>query len=326
MSYPDIKRGSTDKTIDVFIQDSSSTTGAGLTGLVFNSAGLVCYYRRGATGSATALTLATQTVGGAHSDGGFVEISSANMPGHYRLDLSDAVIAAGVDVVTIALKGATNMAPCNVRIPLVDHDPQLDTAAILVDTGTTLQGEVDGIQADTEDIQSRLPAALTADGNIKADTLRVGGTLQTAGDIPALITTVDTVVDAILLDTGTDGVVVAASSKTGYSLASTGMDIVVLPAAVLAQINAEADSAIVTYGLDHLVFTSVVGADIADNSIIARLASKSATADWDSFVNTTDSLQAISDQVTEGGGGSGDATLDNQAKILAIIQADVSEC
>lgn len=35
-----------------------------------------------------------------------------------------------------------------------------DTAAILIDTGTTLQAELDGIQADTEDIQSRIPAAL----------------------------------------------------------------------------------------------------------------------------------------------------------------------
>lgn len=33
-------------------------------------------------------------------------------------------------------------------------------ADILTDTGTTLQGELDGIQADTEDIQSRIPAAL----------------------------------------------------------------------------------------------------------------------------------------------------------------------
>jgi hypothetical protein len=35
-----------------------------------------------------------------------------------------------------------------------------DTNAILVDTSTTLQAELDGIQADTEDIQTRLPAAL----------------------------------------------------------------------------------------------------------------------------------------------------------------------
>lgn len=33
---------------------------------------------------------------------------------------------------------------------------------ILTDTGTTLQAELDGIQADTEDIQSRLPAALVS--------------------------------------------------------------------------------------------------------------------------------------------------------------------
>lgn len=47
--------------------------------------------------------------------------------------------------------------------------------AILTDTGTTLQGELDGIQADTEDIQARLPAALTGDGNIKADMLAISG-------------------------------------------------------------------------------------------------------------------------------------------------------
>lgn len=69
MAKRTIKAGATDQTVDIFIQDSSSTTGAGKTGLAYNTASLVCYYRKGATGSATALTLATQTVGGAHSDG-----------------------------------------------------------------------------------------------------------------------------------------------------------------------------------------------------------------------------------------------------------------
>ena len=118
-----IKVGSTDVTLDVFIQDSSSTIGAGLTGLVFNSASLVCYYRRGALGSATALTLATQTVGGAHSDGGFVEVSAANMPGMYRLDLSDAIVATGVPYVSIMLKGAANMAPVTIELQLTAFDP-----------------------------------------------------------------------------------------------------------------------------------------------------------------------------------------------------------
>lgn len=43
-----------------------------------------------------------------------------------------------------------------------------DIDDILVDTGTTLQAEVDGIQADTEDIQSRIPAALVG-GRIDAN-------------------------------------------------------------------------------------------------------------------------------------------------------------
>ena len=112
-------KGSTDVSVNVFIQDSSSSVGAGLTGLVYNSSGLVCYYCR--PGSAAAqLTLATQTVTGSHSDGGFVEISSANMPGIYRLDLSDAILASGVDSVVVMLKGATNMAPCVLEIQLTN--------------------------------------------------------------------------------------------------------------------------------------------------------------------------------------------------------------
>lgn len=39
--------------------------------------------------------------------------------------------------------------------------------------------------------------------------------------------TIDTVVDAILADTGTDGVVVAAASKTGYALSAAGVDAVI---------------------------------------------------------------------------------------------------
>jgi uncharacterized protein (UPF0333 family) len=58
-------------------------------------------------------------------------------------------------------------------------------ADILVDTGTTLQAEVDGIQADTEDIQSRIPAALTAGGNIKADVLALSGDATAADNSEA---------------------------------------------------------------------------------------------------------------------------------------------
>ena len=118
MAKCEIVAGSVDQTIDVFIQDSSVTTGAGLTGLVFNTANLVCYYRKGATGTPTALSLVTQTVGGAHSDGGFVAVDGTNCPGQYRLDLSDTIVATPGRV-TIYLRGAANMTPCLVEIEIV---------------------------------------------------------------------------------------------------------------------------------------------------------------------------------------------------------------
>ena len=115
-----LTKASTDVTLIVFVQDSSSTTGAGLTGLVYNSAGLACYYVRPGS-AAAALSLATQTVTGAHADGGFVEIDSTNMAGFYRLDLSDAVCATGVDSVAMSLRGASNMAPLSIEVQLIDQ-------------------------------------------------------------------------------------------------------------------------------------------------------------------------------------------------------------
>ena len=112
-----IKPGTTDITIYLFIPDSSSAVGAGLTGLVYNAGGLVASYVR-PLAARQAITLATQTVTGAHADGGFVEVDSSNMPGLYRFDLPDAVCAAGVPSVVVMLKGAANMPPIALEIDL----------------------------------------------------------------------------------------------------------------------------------------------------------------------------------------------------------------
>ncbi len=122
MAKRTFKAGVTSQTVDVFIMDSSSTIGAGLSGLAFNTAGLKAYYRKGATGSATAITLATQTVGGAWSSGGFVEIDATNMKGVYRLDVPDTVFASS-PWATLYLYGATNMAPVALELEIVAIDP-----------------------------------------------------------------------------------------------------------------------------------------------------------------------------------------------------------
>jgi hypothetical protein len=112
-----IAAGSTDVTINVFVKNKTLNDGSGLTGLVFNTGSLTCYYIRPGA-NATVLNLVTQTVTGAHTDGGFVEIDSTNMPGIYRLDLADAILASGVGTVQIMLQGAANMAPAVIEIQL----------------------------------------------------------------------------------------------------------------------------------------------------------------------------------------------------------------
>ena len=118
-----IKKGATSRSVHVFIRDSASTTGAGLAGLVFNTAGLTAYYTRPGAAE-TAIALATQTVIGAYASGGFVQIGAVNSAGLYRLDLPDAVLASGVDFVSVILRGAANMEPCALQIQLTVADLQ----------------------------------------------------------------------------------------------------------------------------------------------------------------------------------------------------------
>jgi len=92
-------------------------------------------------------------------------------------------------------------------------------------------------------------------------------------------------------------------------------DLVDLSIGALASINSQVDTALADIGLDHLVAAAVIGTDVTDNSIIAKLVSKSATADWDSFSNTTDSLEAHRDETA--------SSFTSNAAAVATAQADL---
>jgi hypothetical protein len=114
-------KGSTSNIEQIFIADSSSTTGAGLTGLTNATSGLTAYYHRKADTTATAISLVTMTVG-TFTSSGFKEIDSTNMPGWYQFCPPDACYATGD--CAIHLKGATNMAPLPIEIQLTVADFQ----------------------------------------------------------------------------------------------------------------------------------------------------------------------------------------------------------
>lgn len=137
-----IVKGSVSQTIEVFIKDSSSTTGAGLTGLAYNTAGLTAYYYRQGAAAATAITLATMTLG-TWATGGFVVVDGTNAPGLYQLGLPDAAVAGGADYVDVYLKGATNMVQTVARIQLDNR--MRDT----IRTGTAQAGAAGTITLDS---------------------------------------------------------------------------------------------------------------------------------------------------------------------------------
>ncbi len=93
-----------------------------------------------------------------------------------------------------------------------------------------------------------------------------------------------------IIDTNVDAikVVTDATGTTG-----TGLSAIPWNASWDAEVQSEVIDALTLFGLDHLVVSSVTGTDVTDDSIIAKLVSASATADWDDYTNTSDSMEAI---------------------------------
>ncbi len=115
MSYL-VKAGSVDQSVRILALDS--TTGAPVTTLVYNSAGIdLEYHREGADPVDIAeATLANLSAG--HADGGFLHIAK----GMYRLDLPDAAVAAGAKSCSVT-GSATGVVFREVLINLVAFDP-----------------------------------------------------------------------------------------------------------------------------------------------------------------------------------------------------------
>lgn len=109
-------------TVNVFIRDNSVTTGAGLTGLAWNSAGLTAGYILGPRVNPTALALVTTLVTGPWVSGGFVQLNAVTAPGWYRLDLPDVIFQTparqAVNFTNVLLFGAVNMEPVSIEIQI----------------------------------------------------------------------------------------------------------------------------------------------------------------------------------------------------------------
>lgn len=152
----------------------------------------------------------------------------------------------------------------------------VDLTSVIADTDD-IQSRLTTLQADTDDIQTRLPATLVA-GRMSSDATAISGSTVAADNLE-------------LAFTG------AAYNAAGLRIL-TADTATALGAQAKLDVNQEVDTALIDTKLDRLLLSAVIGTDVTDNSVVARIASKSAVADWDSFNNTTDSLEALRDYVS----------------------------
>lgn len=273
MAKLSIVGGATSQSVNVFVQNSSSTVGAGLTGLVFNSSSLTAYYTfTGANCTATAITLATlAAVNSAYSSGGFKEIDATNMPGLYRLDIPNAALAAASgQSVTIMLKGATNMAPVVLDIELTgwnNQDAVHGGLSALPNTACTTNASIITSGTGTDQLQ-------VASGNASADAKKwLGGTIPavnvTGVPLVDLKYTLGTISPATAGSVRADAVTGAVGSlttnndKTGYAIAAGGIG---NGAHAAAELNNIADA-----GLDRIISVGTdSGADDATHRTVRQ--------------------------------------------------------
>ncbi len=196
-----LKKAETSVILVVFIQDSSSTTGAGLGSLDQTSSIVGGYTKRNGTGVALAVdeNVTTEGTYQAPSTAAQVRIGTpANMTaGVYELHFHNDLFTTA-DYLVVSLGGATNMAPLLLEIQLTDFDlnTTLTDASIVNEWETQSQADPTGFHVNV---------------------LEVNGTAQTANDNGADI-------NEILIDTNSLNDTKIPNTLNTTALGNIGID------------------------------------------------------------------------------------------------------
>ena len=337
-----LKRGSTSVRRLIFIADSSSTVGAGLANLAFDTSSLVAYYFAGDLSNEVAITLATATLG-TWTSGGFVAVDNTNMPGWYEIGIPNAALDGGNEC-AIQLRGAANMVPVNVYIELDTVDYQ--TAAMGAVMPTTAGRTLDIDAAGAVELDSAATAALVdliwdepltgATHNVATSSgkrLRQSTAFQqidsTVIDASATTTTFITGLDSAVDDFYNDSMLVftdgalAGQVRSIVDYVGATKTIVLEEALTSAPVNGVAFTIVSL----HIHPVSQIQSGLATSAALA--AAKTILDKVDTGLVVDGAVYQFTANMLElapagGGGGGGDATLAKQEEILAqldLVQA-----
>ncbi len=151
----DFRNGQTSVVLRFKLRNSSVTTGAGLTGLTSASSGLIISTIADNEASATAYTVAGSLVETIATLGTyaaptatkcrFKEVDATNHPGIYEFQFADARFAvSSAKSLTISVSGATNLAQCDVIVPLRVINPYAGDFALSGVIAASVSGNVSG--------------------------------------------------------------------------------------------------------------------------------------------------------------------------------------
>jgi len=240
-------------------------------------------------------------------------------------DLKD-LVDTGYDPVAHKVQGVVLTDGCTTNADMVGTDGALlaanvNVAAGIIESNLIQMGGVAQSATDLKDFadEGYDPATNKVQGVVTVDTTTTNsdmrGTDSAALAATALSTATWTNARAGYLDN-----INGHTAQTGDSYArigTNGASLTALPwnSAWDTEVQSECNDALVALNLDHLVAVADSD-DVVDNSIIAKLAASGAAADWSTFVNTTDSLQAIRDNQTAG---SGDWTENEKTEIKTVL-------
>ena len=240
-----LKKSETDVILVVFIQDSSSTTGAGLGSLIHTSSIVGGYVKRGGTGVALAVDedVATEGTYQAPSAAGKVRIGTpANMrTGTYELHFHNDLFTTA-DYVVITLGGASNMADLPIEIQLTDID--LNSSVIETELAKVPKSDstvswnataLAAIQAECEDaVHSITGAVIGTVGSGSTVTNVVLSSIESGGAYDGAQTNSNMWLNAIAIGTGTNNIGITRRVLTWTFSAGNSFTVAALPGAPLS--------------------------------------------------------------------------------------------
>jgi hypothetical protein len=304
--------GTTSMTLGVFVQDTSSTTGAGLA-ITHASSGLVFEYRRQGQSAWTSVTPVTATLG-TYTSGGVV--ADGALTGAIEIGVPDAAVAAGARFCLIRLRGVANMLPVLIEMELDAVDYQNATSFGLSRLDAAVTSRMATYTQPTGFLAATFPTTVASTTNITAAS---GVTVSAIGS--NVITAASIAAGAL------DGKGNWNIGKTGYALtATTGLGN--QTANITGNLSGSVGS--VTGAVTTSAFSgtaSTVILDIQDQATNANIEATIASAMASKF-NTMIEVDGAAWQFTAaaldqapsgGGGGSTDWTANERTAIRAIL-------